>query len=515
VDVWPPDASPPDVSLPDASPPDASPPDAPTVPCTASTCPLGCCSAGQCLLGLSDNNCGYGGLLCAACTTGQLCIGGNCLQPGSDWAVSAGGLYADIAYDLALDTSGNSHITGYFTSAASFGSVNLTGGFNEAFVAKLDPNGNFLWARRSHTVGSPPTSKTGWGVAVDPGGNVYVTGDFAGMSDFDGYALTSKGQSDVFVVKYNSSGTPLWAFSGGGSGADIGRSIAVDSSGSSVVTGSFEGTADFGSTSLTSQGGSDLFVAKLDTNGNFLWARSAGGGVEDTGFGVAVDSAGASWTAVWFTGTATFPGGTTRTSQGNVDAAVMKLDANGNLQWVTTGGGIFEDIAYDVAVDSAGNATVAGAFADTATFGSKSVTAAGGNDLFVAKLDPSGTVLWVTSAGGQGYEIATRVDLDSAGNASITGQIDHVSPTLFGTITLTPSGSDAYVAKLDSSGTFLWAIAAGGSGWKLGWGVAVDAAGDHLVTGSMIGNGLFGGATLTEPTGYDHIFVWKHVGAGP
>ena len=206
-------------------------------------------------------------------------------------------------------------------------------------------------------------------VAVDSSGNVYTTGYFYGTVDFDPGAgtanLTSQGFMDVFVSKLDSSGDYVWAKSLGGTSRNYGHSVAVDSSGNVYTTGHFDGTVDFdpgaGTTNLTASG-TDVFVSKLDSSGNYVWAKNFGSTSISHGYSVAVDSSGNVYTTGYFSGTADFdPGAGTAnlTSNGNTDAFVSKLDSSGNYVWaksfVTHPSG---PMGMSVAVDTSGNGTV-------------------------------------------------------------------------------------------------------------------------------------------------------------
>ena len=254
------------------------------------------------------------------------------------WAKSMGGTGFDFGFGIAVDGSGNVHTTGQFRSTtADFdpgpGTFNLTSsGSSDVFVSKLDSSGNFVWAK---SMGS----SLSFGIAVDGSGNVHTTGSFSGTADFDPgpgtFNLTSSGDLDVFVSKLDSNGNFVWAKSMRGTGFDQGRSIAVDGSGNVHTTGSFSGTADFdpgpGTFNLFGGGNSKVFVSKLDSDGNFVWAKSMGGPRIDQGLGIAVDGSGNVHTTGSFDGTADFdpgPGTFNLTSSGS-DIFVSKL---GHLQ---------------------------------------------------------------------------------------------------------------------------------------------------------------------------------------
>src|SRR5262249_46488923 len=178
----------------------------------------------------------------------------------------------------------NIYVAGSFGQTATFGTISLTSagqvGNGDAFLAKLDPAGNFIWARQFGGAGDDYA----FGVAVDGGGNVYASGRFSGTASFGaGLSLTAVGYySDGYVVKVDSSGNTLWArgMGGGGTisnGQDTAIALATDPNGNVYVTGIFVGTGTFGSTSLTSKGVQDTFVTKLDASGNFQWAQRMGG----------------------------------------------------------------------------------------------------------------------------------------------------------------------------------------------------------------------------------------------
>ena len=298
------------------------------------------------------------------------------------WAKQAGGTYWDEGCDIAIDSSGNSYVTGYFYGTASFGSTTLTSsGDIDIFVAKLDSSGNWLWVKQA----GGTSDDYGLGIATDSSGNSYVTGYFRGTASFGNTTLTSSGQDDIFVAKLDSNGNWLWAKKAGGTNNDEGRSIAIDSSGNSYVTGYFYSvTASFGSITLTSSGSYDIFVAKLDSSGNWLWVKQAGGNYWDMGYSIAIDSSGNSYVTGYFEGTASF-GTTELTSSGDYDIFVAKLDSIGNWLGAKKAGGTLWDWSNGIATDSSGNTYLTGYFSGTASFGGINLTSSGGEDIFVAK----------------------------------------------------------------------------------------------------------------------------------
>ncbi|WP_428662095.1 SBBP repeat-containing protein [Runella sp.] len=226
----------------------------------------------------------------------------------------------------------------------------------------------------------------GQSIAVDGSGNVYITGYFSGTAAFGSTSKTSAGGYDIFVAKYNNSGSLQWVQTAGGTGSDVGYGIAVDGSGNVYITGYFFGTATFGSTSKTSAGISDIFVAKYNTGGTLQWVQTAGGTSTELGYGIAVDGSGNVYITGNFQGTATF-GSTLKTSAGGSDIFVAKYNTNGIFQWVQTAGGTNEDYGQKIDSDTNGNLYVTGFFNDTATFSRNTKTSAGSIDVYIVRID--------------------------------------------------------------------------------------------------------------------------------
>ncbi len=366
-----------------------------------------------------------------------------------EWATQAGGTSNDSGYGVSVLADGSSIVTGIFQDTATFGSTTLTSaGSNDVFVAKLDASGTYEWVKQA----GGTRNDNARGVSVLADGSSIVTGYFQGTATFGSTTFTSAGGSDVFVAKLDADGVYQWATRAGGTSGDSGENIAVLADGSSIVTGYFQGTATFGSTTLTSAGNYDVFVAKIDASGTYEWATQAGGTGHDYGYGVSVLADGSSIVTGYFQGTATF-GSTTLTSAGSKDVFVAKLDASGNYEWAKQAGGTSSDLGYGVSVLADGSSIVTGFFEGTATFGSTTFTSAGSNDVFVAKLDASGDYEWATQAGGTSSDNGIGVSVLADGSSIVTGYFQGTAT--FGSTTLTSAGSnDVFVAKLDASGNF-------------------------------------------------------------
>jgi hypothetical protein len=438
-------------------------------------------------------------------TTVTSAIGRTCEKTDPltwQWAQDAGGLSMDYGYDVETDDSGNSYVVGKYDTMGIFGKTTLTsmGGW-DIYVAKLDPEGNWLWAVSAGGI----LQDEGLGITVDNQGNSYITGIIYDTVWFGNISLTTVGGLDVFIAKLDTYGVWQWAIRAGGWVGEAGYGIDTDHNGNLYVTGHFMWTATFGNTNLTSQGGADVFVGKLDTNGVWQWAVSAGGSQADYVHDIAADTEGNTYITGDFEGTAQF-GDTTLTSQGDADIFVAKLDTNGNWLWAYSAGGTFIDRALDVAVNG-GTIAITGLYSLTATFGSTTLTSQGSMDIFVATLKIHGNWRWAVNAGGINSDAGWSVALDEAGNSYITGVFEDTAT--FGTISLTAQGvKDIFVASLNTEGTWRWAIGAGGNNWQEGYALALGAPGNIIITGYFGEQATFGDTTISSQGDFD-VFIAK------
>ena len=387
------------------------------------------------------------------------------------WAKSFGAAAADAGLSIAVDSTGNVYTTGFFASTVDFdpgaGTTNLTtAGSSDVFISKLDASGNLVFAKRF----GGGISDLGYSIAVDSTGNIYTTGFFQDTVDFDPSAGTTNpttaGLSDVFISKLDASGNLVFAKRFGAAEADAGRSIALDSTGNIYTAGYFEQTVDFdpsaGTTNLTSAGRSDVFVSKLDSSGNLVFAKRFGAAETDVGLSVAVDSTGNVYTTGYFEQTVDFdPGaGTTDlTTGGGSDVFVSKLDASGNLVFAKRFGGSNDDGGISISVDSNGNIHTTGYFEERVDFdpgaGTSNLTSAGGTDVFVSKIDSSGNLLLAKSFGGTANDVGRSITFDSTGNIYTTGEFAGTvdfDPGTGTTNLISAGGNDVFILRLDPSG---------------------------------------------------------------
>ncbi len=365
------------------------------------------------------------------------------------------------------------------------------------------------WAKSFYGQGSG-----GEAITVDASGNVYSTGNILNVTDMDPgsgtYTLTSSFQ-DNYISKLDANGNFLWAkqiATGGGA-----NSIKTDAAGNVFLTGALQGTVDLdpgaGTFNVTSTGGQDIFIVKLDQSGNFLWGTSMGSAAHDYGYDLAFDAASNVYAVGTYSGTVDFDPGAgvfNLTSPAGGSSYILKLDNTGNFIWAKT----FQAGTYAVAVDAAG-IYMTGNYSGTVDFdpgaGTFTSTAIGGSaDIFISKLDAAGNFAWAKTMGAPVLaDYGNDISVDATGNVIVAGryagQVDFDPGA--GTYTMTTVGAeDAFALKLDNAGNFIWAKGWGGVNQENTSDLSVDAAGNVFITGFFSTNVDFdpGAGTYTLVT---------------
>jgi hypothetical protein len=387
-------------------------------------------------------------------------------------------------------------------------SFEITGQYDPSLTLVIDPD--LAWS--TYLGGSGDDSDGD--IAVDSSGNALVTGSTS-STNFSGASNAYKGGScDAFVAKVSSGGSLLWATYLGGSGNDYGSGIAVDSSGNALVTGQTSST-DFSGASNAFKGGTyDAFVAKVSSDGSLAWATYLGGSGWDYCYGIAVDSSGDAL-VTGGTGSTDFCGANNAYKGGtHYDAFVAKVSSDGSPVWATYLGGSSSDEGCGIAVDSSGDALVTGDTLSTDFSGANNpyIGRIQGHtyywDAFVAKVSSTGSLVWARYLGGSSSDAGFDIAVDSSGDALVTGETK--SPDFCGANNAFKGGTyDAFVAKVSSDGLrVLWATYLGGSSSDFGGGIAVDSLDNALVTGRTWSTN-FSGASNAYMGGTEDAFVAK------
>jgi len=451
------------------------------------------------------------------------------IDPVLAYSTYLGGSSQDDGLGVAVDGAGNAYVTGCTTSTnfpttsgalqstAHSVSFAFTGPClgSEVFVTKLNPTGSAPLVYSTYLAGS--FSDVGLAIAVDAGGNAYVAGQ-TNSSDFPttpGAFQTSFVQAggcfsacpcfNGFVTKLNPSGSGLvYSTFLGGSGTDYADSIAIDGAGNAYVGGNtqsfdFPTTSGAFQTTVTGVTGASCgpdagFVTKLNSTGSALvystYMGNGGGGVG----GVAVDSSGNTYIAGRRNSPGNFPttSGAFQTTfgGGSNDGLVVKLNPTGTgLVYATYLGGNGDDQASAIAIDSLGDAYVSGLTNSTNFPTANPLQAANGGDYdaFVTKINPFGTgLVYATYLGGNGFDQAFAIAIDSLGDAYVTG-ITHSTnfPTVNAIQPAFGGSGDAFITKMNSSGIGLvYSTYLGSNGQDAGISIAVDTAGNAYVTGA-------------------------------
>ena len=434
----------------------------------------------------------------------------NAQLPKFDWAKNMGGLSYDFGYSISTDSRGNIYTTGSFNGTADFDPdnnfVELTSFSSDVFISKLDASGNYIWVKQ---LGGAQNTYNDYGIAVviDLAGNIFTTGGFVGTGDFDpgiGIAnLTSAGKGDIFISKLDSNGNFVWAKQLGGNSFDNVASMVLDEIGNIYITGSFNGTGDFDPDTskifnIKSTGDADIFISKLDSAGNFVWAKQIGGVSLDIVNSITVDKSGNVYTTGSFEGKSDFdPGiGTHFFTPTGSDIFISKLGASGNFVWAKQMGGPLHESGNSIGTDKWSNIYITGTFQGTADFNPATVISnlisVGNEDIFILKLNSAGDFIWVKQMGGNLYDNALCVKIDSSGFVYVTGNFQGTAdfnPSLSEKLNFTSIGlDDIFISKLDTQGNFVWAKSMGGTLNEIGNAITIDKSGNIYTTGFFSGN---------------------------
>jgi hypothetical protein len=449
-----------------------------------------------------------------------------------DWAKSQGGTSSDIALDVVTDAAGNVYTVGYFSGTVDFDPSGVTqnlvsAGAQDIFVSKLNATGALVWVLRFGAANNDVAN----GIALDPSGNILITGWFNSIVDFDPGAgvvtLNNTSGSDIYVLKLTANGNFVWVKQFGGNVENqVGNKITTDAAGNVYSTGQSKAVIDFdpgpGTANLGVAGTSPSFyVSKLDVNGNYVWAKVMGtSGSLAYGLDIEVSSVGEVYTCGYFGGTIDFdPGaGTYSQTSSTNNGFVHKLDVNGNYVWAKTVGGASNN-SFNSIVLAQDKIFVAGYFANTGDFdpGTSVVnmTADGGADVLVESFDFNGNYVWVKKLGGAAEDWAYSISADGYGGIYTTGFFTasgDFDPGA-GAATLSAVGlRDVFISKLDFYGNYHWAQQIGGTATDQGYGIHVGQTGSVHTTGYYGATGDFdhtaGISTLTN-AGSNDVFTQK------
>ena len=457
------------------------------------------------------------------------------------WGTYYGGDGQESGLECVTDASDNVYLAGY-TSLSSVAVVATVGAHQtayggdnyDAFLVKFDASGARQWG----TYYGGSGSDYGYSCAPDASGNLFLAGytdsnTGSVIATLGSHQYLYGGNSDAFLIKFNSFGVRQWGTYYGGFGQEYLESCQTDAMGSVYIIGNTSGNsntaiATAGAHQVSSGGNTDAYIVKFDGAGIRLWGTYYGGSNVDTGLGCSVNSAGDVYLSGWTSSTmgissagafqVSFSGGTFD------DAYLVKFNSSGIRQWGTYYGGTGTDIGWDCATDEMGNVYLTGqtnsASGVMATAGShQSVN--NNNDAFLAKFDANGARIWATYYGGPGSDNSRSCTTDASGNIYFSGDTQTNSglsiATADGYQTSFAGIKDAFVAKFNSSGLRLWGTYCGGSNTDSGMSCSADAQGSIYVSGQTNSTGTqIASTTSHQPTtgGLYDAFLVKFTDCG-
>jgi hypothetical protein len=396
-------------------------------------------AAGNVYVSGTYNGTAYFGLTQVGGTSNQIFLSKYNSTGVLQWVKTAGGSGEDAASCVTVDNAGNSYIVGSFRNTALFDTIFVTSnGTDDAFIAKYNNLGAIQWVR---TMGGTDQDVAFW-AKVDGNGDIAVTGYFHGSPSFSNstQSLVSSGNSDIWVAKYGSNGNLIWSVGAGGNSYDYGHCLTIGANNSIILSGEYKTTASFGSTSLTNSGNeSNAFIAKLSNAGGWQWAKEMGGIGTDAAYAVSVDATDNYYVVGSFSNAGTF-GTDVLTSEGLTDGFVSRVNSNGNFQWTRKFGGVSKDMAGGVSVAQNGTVYVSGSFANTVDMNGTILVASGNQDIVVASYTQTGLLSQATKFGGSQNDQARAIHAVDNSATYLCGYFEGTA--VFGGFEVSSSGSN-------------------------------------------------------------------------
>lgn len=347
------------------------------------------------------------------------------------------------------------------------------------------------------------------GVCLDSMSNIYITGSFSGTTTIGGQTLTSNGATDIFIAKLNANGNLVWAKSFGSVSLDYAFDIDCEAGGNFFITGGFrQAMTLLPNITISSTGGLDLFTAKFNTNGDCLWARAATGLASEYGNEIVVGDNNNVCVIGNTNGQMIF-GIDTLFHADSTDLFIASYNSSGNLLWVKGIPGYGKAGARAVDIDIVGNTIVAGSFNGSLAIDTFNIISASQNlnDVFISKYSGSGSALWAKRYGDLGDDYVRGVGTDSLGNIYLSGVFSN-SVDFDGNTLFANGNTDIFLLKLDSSGNFVWIKQFGNSGTEEGCEIEVSPDGNVFISGGFSQTITLGGSTFSSQ-GIRDVFVAK------
>jgi hypothetical protein len=431
---------------------------------------------------------------------------GSMPECSEEWALGFGNDLTQSTRSVGIDAEGNVYALGDFEGAVSYGGEPLvaTSTKGDIVVSKHDKYGNPIWSFRA----GDSSNQYGEKLIVDQNGNLILLGRIYGMIDFGGGLLDTNGAGDLVVVKLDSDGQHIWSRVFGEKDPQRSQRVTVDAQGDVFLTGTFTTKIDFGGGTFTTAGLRDAFVAKLDGDtGEHLFSLQIGGTGDEYGFGIDIDDEGNIVIGGRFQDTIEL--GAPLTSEGGKDIYLAKLDPFGVVQWSRSFGGEGDDELHDLRLqENNGNIVLIGAMSETVNFGGADLVSAGLRDIFVTTLDEQGNHIWSSRYGDELDQFTNLFELNTWMTLALEPSgIIHIGGSLIGTVSFDgPSmksfgdNPDAWHLRLGPDGSFLGGSRHGGTSTEMVLDIVVAESGHVIMGGRTQGDGLDFGASGVIPT---------------
>ncbi|MBL7941355.1 MAG: SBBP repeat-containing protein, partial [Flavobacteriales bacterium] len=390
----------------------------------------------------------------------------------ANWLRNGGGIGNDEAFDMDTDGNGNYFTTGYFSGTAEFGTLSVTSsGPGDVFVMRSSEQGQVTWVKKFGGSGSDRANA----IATDPSGNSYITGVFSQTAQFGAFTLTSSSDVlDVFIAKIDASGNVLWAVSCGGVYDDYAYGIDVDPSGNVLVTGKFMGTAQIGAANFTSAWNTeldvysyDIFFAKLDPLGNWLWAKQGSAEDDDRGLDITSDLVGNVYVTGQFSDTLSMDG----EHPNEVENAgfLARYSSEGLFEWIVLFSAT-QTQCYDIQCDPGGDVLACGEYIGQMLIVGPDnyfVPYSHPYNIFLMRFDDEGQLVWASQEGSENAVSAKALCIGQEGEVYVTGTFscvftefsDELGSGLFNSVGF----RDVFIIRYSESGERIWNRQYGGS----------------------------------------------------
>mmetsp|Transcript_30976 Transcript_30976/g.69716 ORF Transcript_30976/g.69716 Transcript_30976/m.69716 type:complete len:425 (-) Transcript_30976:148-1422(-) len=374
------------------------------------------------------------------------------------WTAQRGTGQWDYATALQLDARGNLLVVG---DAAGALDNATSAGSRDFFLMEFDGSGAWQWTRQ-HGAKEADSARA---MQLDQEGNILVVGYTSSALDGN----VHQGGSDIFVSKFDRSGSLLWTRQHGTGDWDYGHALQVDNQSNILVAGYTGGTLD----GHQNAGSYDFFIMKLDASGSWLWTRQRGSASWDFARALRLDRAGNVFVAGYTRGSLNG-----HANAGGKDIFLSKFDAEGSWQWTQQQGSAGDDDAMDLGIDSFGNVLVAGE--TSGSLGNKNL---GSSDVFLMKFGNAGECEWIRQRGTSSFDVAWALEVDLFNNIWVAG---YTGGSMDGHASA--GSSDVFLMMFDASGSWVWTEQRGTPRWDYARALKISEAGDAFIAGATMGN---------------------------